>query len=850
MAWVKEGTLKGPTGEQGPPGPTDYDSLDLRYLKLEGGTLTGPLVVNASYDHLRLMGAGQADFKFVGEDATQWASFIASPNGMQVYTDQPDSSITFGVEYQGGLVIGKTYIQANTQINMYEAPTQSYHVATKGYVDGRPSGMDQATADARYLQLSGGTLTGELVVQSSMYVEKVAGAGGHLEVQGNSTLQGRATVLDALTAESTLDVLGVATFEDSVSIFDLSVEATILAKSGLYCPNGGITVDNGNVTAKQVRATTAAPAAVNDLTRKDYVDAQVATRLTQALADTRYVNVDGDTMTALLTLTPTTSEALRINAPASPNSSVIKFRSGGSDRAEIGVSSSFLWLGYGGSTVLSVNATEVSANQPVRLPIGSSPASDYIAAHKLYVDTQRDTRVAKTGDTLTGNLKFQKSAPRIDLESVGGSTRYGSVIGGAVGLTLEGPNTTAIVLLSTDVDFNKPIYLPSDPTQALQAATKQYVDGKAGITQVAADARYLQLAGGVLTGALTVNTFLSVYDNAFFYGDTVQVTNTLEAGMLSTPVVTGLDLPVMGHHAANKDYVDSKAGITQATADARYVNVTGDETIDGFKTLTSDLQINTMIWFKDYDTPSNSALGAISFLAGEFCIGDLIGDDGLSSLSLQAPLITAYGPVALPANPAQPLHAAPKQYVDAQVATRVTLTGDDSISGFKAFTDDTEFYSDVIMHANLVLDKDVGYGDLTLASDPTSAMHAATKQYVDGKAGITQATADTRYAPLRQTLTLFGSSGYTPMTADENKLILLASATAQNVTVVPNATVPIPLGYRIDIAQIGDGQITIVSAGVTLVATPGLKLRAKGSVVSLIKTADPDTWLCTGDLTA
>jgi len=42
------------------------------------------------------------------------------------------------------------------------------------------------------------------------------------------------------------------------------------------------------------------PVAASDLTRKDYVDGQVATRLTQTAADARYVNLTGDTMTGQL----------------------------------------------------------------------------------------------------------------------------------------------------------------------------------------------------------------------------------------------------------------------------------------------------------------------------------------------------------------------------------------------------------------------------------------------------------------------------------------------------------------------------------------------------------------------
>ena len=51
------------------------------------------------------------------------------------------------------------------------------------------------------------------------------------------------------------------------------VDATLVANLGVYCPGGGISTDVGNISAGgQVKAGQAKPVAVNDLTRKDYVD--------------------------------------------------------------------------------------------------------------------------------------------------------------------------------------------------------------------------------------------------------------------------------------------------------------------------------------------------------------------------------------------------------------------------------------------------------------------------------------------------------------------------------------------------------------------------------------------------
>jgi hypothetical protein len=54
----------------------------------------------------------------------------------------------------------------------------------------------------------------------------------------------------------------------------------------------------------------------------------------------------------------------------------------------------------------------------------------------------------------------------------------------------------------------------------------------------------------------------------------------------------------------------------------------------------------------------------------------------------------------------------------------------------------------------------------------------------------------------------------------------------------------------LDILQVGTGQVTIAGAsGVTVNSTPGLKLRAQWSSVTLLKRAS-DSWIVFGDTSA
>jgi hypothetical protein len=91
---------------------------------------------------------------------------------------------------------------------------------------------------------------------------------------------------------------------------------------------------------------------------------------------------------------------------------------------------------------------------------------------------------------------------------------------------------------------------------------------------------------------------------------------------------------------------------------------------------------------------------------------------------------------------------------------------------------------------------------------------------------------------------------YTPVLSDAGKLVTLSNGSAITLTVPPNADVAFAVGTRIDLAQIGAGQVTVAQgSGVTVSSTPTLKARAQYSGLTLVKTAT-NTWLLFGDLAA
>lgn len=90
---------------------------------------------------------------------------------------------------------------------------------------------------------------------------------------------------------------------------------------------------------------------------------------------------------------------------------------------------------------------------------------------------------------------------------------------------------------------------------------------------------------------------------------------------------------------------------------------------------------------------------------------------------------------------------------------------------------------------------------------------------------------------------------YTLVLADKNKVVELSNAAAIALSVPADNTVAYSTGTQITLIQTGAGQVTIAGvAGVTVNATPGLKMRAQWSSVTLLKRA-ANTWVAMGDLT-
>lgn len=188
-------------------------------------------------------------------------------------------------------------------------------------------------------------------------------------------------------------------------------------------------------------------------------------------------------------------------------------------------------------------------------------------------------------------------------------------------------------------------------------------------------------------------------------------------------------------------------------------------------------------------------------------------------------------------------------YNASNIATAQEITGDITISpsGVTSIASAVITNADISGAANIDASKIAGTA-LTMSSSGTiTSEMIADSTIVDGDISL---AASINRNKLAEPLTNAQAASYTLVLADRNKIVEMGVATANTLTVPPDSSVVFPTGTHITVIQTGAGQCTVTQgAGVTINATPGLKLRAQWSGATLIKRA-ANTWVLIGDLSA
>ena len=138
--------------------------------------------------------------------------------------------------------------------------------------------------------------------------------------------------------------------------------------------------------------------------------------------------------------------------------------------------------------------------------------------------------------------------------------------------------------------------------------------------------------------------------------------------------------------------------------------------------------------------------------------------------------------------------------------------------------------------------------DTSITQTRVSGVSDTEIGYLDGVTSAIQTQIDNKLASL---VTIDPeTASYTLVLANRDQMVEMNVGSGNTLTVPANSSVAFPVGTKIHVVQTGTGQTTLTPAGgVTINGTPGLKLRAQWSAVTLIKRAT-DTWIAFGDLTA
>jgi hypothetical protein len=286
------------------------------------------------------------------------------------------------------------------------------------------------------------------------------------------------------------------------------------------------------------------------------------------------------------------------------------------------------------------------------------------------------------GGTMTGTINVPAAMDFI-------STKNGfGLYDNATGLVVRKDAATIVAFGPTAITTTVPVVLPADPTSALQAATKQYVDSKtstytlpaatasvlggvkvgSGITVTAdgtisvsggAGGEYLPLTGGTVTGPINLPTTQSTSSTAAVHKSYVDGQDNLKVNKTGGTMTGALYLPSADPtsltQAAHKSYVDSQVSSIGTT----YVRKSGDAMTGPLRhsAAASPSTFNGQDWYVWHNS-GNAALYFHSPAGRSF-------------------IFLADGTLQLQVGPTSGNHAANKFYVDNAVsaANYLPLTG-------------------------------------------------------------------------------------------------------------------------------------------------------------------------------
>lgn len=519
-----------------------FNNLSSSYLPLTGGTLTGQLHMSGT----RITNVGTPTTDTDAATKSYVDTNISSLSNKYLSLDG-GGSIMGNLDLNGYIITG------------VGTPRDGSDAVNKIYVDNQINSVNSKFSN--YLPLSGGTMTGQINMNS----QKLTG----LSTPSNASDAATKAYVDSQFAGS---------------------------GTGDFLSNGSVPMTGNLQMGNHLITNLATPSNSTDAANKSYVDSQVETRLTQSAADSRYVNISGDTMTGALSM-----GANKITGLATPTENT--------DAAtKAYVDSQFAGSGTGdflaSGIVPMTGNLQMGSHKIVNL---ATPTDGTDATNKTYVDSQISTVNSKfgsylplTGGTLTGKLSISGGDLQI------GDTTVRDNDSGLLIQTLGTSEAPKSLKLQAGVSGTSTVFSISDglmytngarisglplPTGVSEATNKQYVDNQiSSIADVYAPISHThtatQVTGLTANRALISNSSgnpavsdITSTELGYLDGVTSNIQTQLNAKAasnhthsylplsggtltgalnMSSQKITSLAVPTESTDAANKSYVDSQ----------------------------------------------------------------------------------------------------------------------------------------------------------------------------------------------------------------------------------------------------------------------------------------------------
>ncbi len=588
---------------------------DARYVNASGDTMTGALSVRATLSGSRLVISGNANITgallvqgnitsrgTISGSVLHASATLSSSGGLVFEGSASGSSLYIASSLQGA---GLTDCDAASQTLNWDSSTGRFSCGTDLDTDTQFSntGSLQTAFDARYVNTSGDTITGSLLVKGNL-------SGARLIISGNANVSGALLVLNNITTRGTLSGANL-TVSSSASISGaLLVKTSITSKgslSGASFFGAGLGTCNGSTQKVIYDAATGKFGCGTDLNTGSS-GSSFGTGNVITIGDARYVNTAGDTMTGSLSVRGTLSGSrLVVSGNANITGSLLVLNnitsratiSGSTLHASATLSSSgtVVWEGMAsgsslflGSSFRGAGLTDCTGGNKLLWDATSgrfSCAADQSSGSGLDQNSADARYVRKSGDTMTGALVLNLTSGYIGLRVL--NTASGAVfhaeqtLSSSGSLVFEGSASGSSLYIAsslqgaglTDCDAATQTLNWDSSTGRFSCGTDLDTDtdtqfSNTGSLQTAFDARYVNTSGDTMTGALSVRGNLSgarlvISGNANITGSLLVLNGITTRGTLSGANLTVSSSASISGTLIVKTGITSKGSVSGST---------------------------------------------------------------------------------------------------------------------------------------------------------------------------------------------------------------------------------------------------------------------------------------------